>query len=326
MLQKSHLASLLLDNPEWVRVLKTALTLEERRRNEYQQRGYGEYIGWEWHEVNVYPVHPLLKMVNEQILDITLSTRSGKFFRIRDPQLVLEVIKEIEKFTIKHEPTEKLSVPDDLFSTIAGYEDIKALIRQALKAKRFHILFCGSPASAKTLILLELARLPGAFYLLGSSTTKAGLCQVLFEQQPKILLVDEIDKFQYKDIAVLLSLAETGIVRETKFGKQREIQLATNIFAAANRVESMPKELLSRFRTLFLPEYSEEEFIEAATKVLIDREKVSPELAAYIAEKTWAVSKDVREAVRIAKICKTQHEVDLDIQLLKRYTERSRLI
>ncbi len=49
------------------------------------------------------------------------------------------------------------------------------------------------------------------------------------------------------DSSSLRYLAETGIVRETKVSKQREIRLSTNIFAAANSAKAIPKEILSRF-------------------------------------------------------------------------------
>ncbi len=177
----------------------------------------------------------------------------------------------------------------------------------------------GPPASAKTVFLLELARLPGSFYCLGSATTKAGIAQILYEQRPRILLADELDKFETKDIAILLSLAETGIIRETKVSKQREVRLNTSIFAAANAAEHMPKELLSRFRVLYLPPYTEMEFVDASIKVLTAREKVAPDLACYIAERVWKVSRDVREAVRISRICRNREEVDEDIRLIERY-------
>ena len=119
--------------------------------------------------------------------------------------------------------------------------------------------------------------------------------------------------------AILLSLAETGIVRETKVSKQREIRLNTNIFAAANSAKAMPKELLSRFRVLHLPQYTKEEFIYASTKVLVEREQVEPDLASYIAERAWGVSRDIREAVRIGKICRNRNEVDEDIRLIDKY-------
>jgi hypothetical protein len=51
----------------------------------------------------------------------------------------------------------------------------------------------------------------GSFYCLGSATTKAGIAVSLYEQRSRLLVADEIDKFETKDIAILLSPAETGI-------------------------------------------------------------------------------------------------------------------
>ena len=237
--------------------------------------------------------------------------------------LVERLLGDLASLKERAEPdlpqNKEIQAPKDLFSTIASYDDIKAHFSKVLGAERYHILLVGPPASAKTVFLLELARLPGSFYCLGSATTKAGLAEILYEQRPRILLADEIDKFANKDIAILLSLAETGIIRETKVSKQREVRLNTNIFAAANSTRGMPKELLSRFRVLYLPEYTREEFIEAAKRVLLEREKVEPELASYIAERTWGISRDVREAVRVGKTCRTQEEVDKDIRLMRKY-------
>lgn len=258
-------------------------------------------------------------LANLGFLELSFHSNSSTCYKVPNIQEVERILARIEEFKLEPTFSKEVEIPGDLFSTIAGYEDIKALFKRVLKAERFHILLCGSPASAKTLFLLEMSRLDGSFYCLGSTTTKAGLAEILCEQRPRILLADEVDKFEAKDIAILLSLAETGIVRETKFGKQREVRLNTNIFAAANTTKGMPKELLSRFRVLYLPEYTKEEFIEATRKVLIEREKAEMKLASYIAERVWEISRNIREAVRIGKICQTREQVDADIKLLRKY-------
>lgn len=279
---------------------------------------------WNWEDVGV-PPHKIRQLVEAGIASVVFSSRSTTEYALVGRDIVDEVLSQLEvpsQTTLEELPPQQ-QIPEDLFSVIAGYDDLKEFLKRVIKAKRFHVLFVGPPASAKTVFLLELARLPGAFYCLGSATTKAGLADVLFEQRPDVLLADEIDKFQTKDLAVLLSLAETGIIRETKVGKQREARLDTNIFAAANSTRGMPKELLSRFRVLHLSEYTKDEFIQAAKKVLTEREKVAPELAAYIAEKTWGISRDIREAVRTAKICRTVEDVDRDVEFMRKYAKRT---
>ena len=69
------------------------------------------------------------------------------------------------------------------------------------------------------MFLMELARL-GAPYVLGSQASRAGIAELLFTTEPRILLVDEIDRIGTRDISVLLSLMATGIVSETKHGKR----------------------------------------------------------------------------------------------------------
>ena len=50
----------------------------------------------------------------------------------------------------------------------------------------------------------------------------------IFDNNPKFLLIDEIDKMASKDQTFLLNLMETGIVTETKHRKTRTI---TNVKA-----------------------------------------------------------------------------------------------
>jgi DNA replicative helicase MCM subunit Mcm2 (Cdc46/Mcm family) len=57
-----------------------------------------------------------------------------------------------------------------------------------------HILLSGIPASAKTMFLEFLSKLKGSYFVDGASTTKSGLIDCLFLNNPKYLLIDEIDK------------------------------------------------------------------------------------------------------------------------------------
>ena len=279
-------------------------------------------VSWTWERVGI-PAPKIIPLVNAGLLGIVFSSHSSTQYALVGREVIKKALGELER--LREEASliatldKETEIPANLFSTVSGYEEIKAFLKKVLKAERFHVLLIGPPASAKTVFLLELARLPGSFYCLGSATTKAGIAEILYEQRPSILLADEIDKFETKDLAILLSLAETGIIRETKVSKQREVRLNTGIFAAANSAKGMPKELLSRFRVLHLPPYTKAEFVDASTKVLIEREKVEPDLASYIAERAWEVSRDVREAVRIARICRNRDEVDEDIRLIEKY-------
>ena len=242
--------------------------------------------------------------------------------------LVEEFLKECYE-EMKPEQVEeehRVEIPEDLFEVIEGYGDVKALVKRVLSnEKPVHILFTGVPSSAKTMFLLELARC-GAPYVLGSQSTKAGIADLLFDSEPDILLVDEIDRIGTKDIAILLSLTQTGIISETKFGKRREVKLGTKVFAASNTLKMAP-ELLSRFMVLRFKPYSREEFFLVATNLLRKTEGVDEDLASYITEKVWDLSQrfpDPRQAIRVARLAKTKEEVDGLLRTIARYSEGGR--
>ena len=301
--EKLHLYQLLTQHQGWADVLKEAIKAEEDGEERYRQEGYGKYFGWEWFQVHT-PVPTLHKMVTEKILDITLATRSGTHFRVRDPELVTEVIKVLESPTPELPPS---IIPDNLFDIIVGHDNIKTIVKYAIDAnKPVHLLFSGPPASAKTLFLMELAKLPSSYYCLAQTTSQAGLSNLLFIYQPDFLLIDEVERLSGDHIGVLNSLMATGIISESKYGKTRSMELTTKVFAAGIRVNLLPKDLMSRFTKLKFDAYVEAEFIRVAIKVLTSLENSSEELATEIAKSVWAkteTSSDIRGCVQVARLC-----------------------
>ena len=301
--EKLRLFQLLSQHEGWPEVLKEAIKAEEDGEERYRQEGYGKYYGWEWFQVHT-AVPTLHKMVTEKILDITLATRSGTHFRVRNPEMVSEVIRAVEEPTTELLPS---VIPDDLFDIIVGHDNIKTIVRYAVDAEKpVHLLLSGPPASAKTLFLMELARLPDAYYCLAQTTTQAGLANLLFVYQPQFLLIDEVERLSGEHVGVLNSLMATGIISESKFGKTRMMELTTKVFAAGIKVNMLPKDLMSRFTRLKFDAYIEPEFIKVATRVLTSMEDSSEELSEEIAKSIWAKnenSSDVRQAVQIARLC-----------------------
>jgi len=317
--EKLRLYQLLSTHEGWPEVLREAIQVERNGEERYKQEGYGKYYGWEWFSVHT-PVPTLHKMVHEKILDITLSTRSGTHFRLREPGLVLEVIKALEEPALQLPPS---IIPEDLFNIIVGHDNIKTLVRYAIDAERaVHLLFTGPPASAKTLFLMELARLPDSYYCLAQTTSQAGLANLLFTYQPQFLLIDEIDRLTGEHVGVLNSLMATGIISESKYGKTRAMELPTKVFAAGIRVRMLPKDFMSRFTKLRFDPYLEPEFISVSARVLTSMEGTSEELAEEIARSVWAkneLSSDVRQCVQIARLCRGDPEKAQEIlKILRR--------
>ncbi len=300
--EELRLHQLLYPHEDWHETLKEALKVEKEEEERYQTAGYGKYPGWEWYAVHT-PAPTLNKMVTEKILDITLSTRSGTHFKVREPELVEKLIKQLEEPSLQPPPS---SMPEDLLSTIVGHDNIKTIVKYAIDAeKAVHLLFSGPPASAKTLFLMELARLPESYYCLAQTTSQAGLANLLFTYQPRYLLIDEIDRLTGEHVGVLNSLMATGIISESKFGKTRRMNLPTKVFAAGIKIHTLPTDLLSRFTQLKFAAYTEEEFGWVAVRVLTTMENTSAELAGAIAKGVWNRSQtasDVRQCVQLARL------------------------
>ena len=120
----------------------------------------------------------------------------------------------------------------------------------------------GPPATAKSLFLMEVGRLSGAYPATGSTVTGPGLTDALLTYQPKILILDELDKVRMDATAVLLSVMESGDVLQTKYRRHGGQKISLSVFAAANRDRGLAPELLSRFDTkLYFHPYSFDDFI-----------------------------------------------------------------
>ena len=80
------------------------------------------------------------------------------------------------------------------FYNIQGYDDIKDIVKRALDAEvNYNLLFIWPPASAKTLFLLGIFDTRKGVYFDGSNTTNR-ILDVLEQERPKIICIDEIDK------------------------------------------------------------------------------------------------------------------------------------
>jgi Holliday junction DNA helicase RuvB len=217
-----------------------------------------------------------------------------------------------------------LDIPDSLFECIIGYDDLKDEIKFTLREEsKNHYLFVGPPATAKSLFLMEIGRLSGSYPAAGSRVSGAGLTDVFFNYQPRILLLDEIDKIPMDATAVLLSAMESGDVLETKYKRHRGLKLDLVVFAAGNSDSTIPPELLSRFDTkLYFPPYSFEDFVSVCKGYLSGYENVPDGLAEYIGRETWQqLDKDVRTARGVARRLRETSTTDVDrvVRFLRKY-------
>jgi len=280
-----------------------------------------EYDGFAWSDVYADP-RTLNSLVTRRILKV--SFRSNKYcaYRAFNLAAIEKALADYEGSFTQEVVTE--DIPEDIFRIVTGHEDKKDILLRSLKADQpVHVLLWGTVASAKTLILEELVRLPHNTFILGSSLTKAGLFEVLFNERPKYLVIDELDKIDdTENLAALLSLMHKGYIRETKYRRHRTLRLKTWVFASANDISRLPRELMSRFLPLRFRDYTEDEFYEVVVNVLKEQEGISENLGLYIAEQILKEtnSRDVRDTIKVARLLKERkkEEVDKIIEILRR--------
>jgi len=199
-----------------------------------------------------------------------------------------------------------------LFDGIVGYDDVKELFDMAIKADRpVHILLVGPPASAKSLFMRSLTRLERSYYAVGSSSTKCGISDYLFEYRPRYFIIDEIEKMNKRDQTSLLNLMESGILSELKHNQKRTTQLKTWVFASCNNEEKLLPPLLTRFRDIHFKPYTEQEFVDIAVEILDREEGVDRDVAMIIADAVFnrLKSTNIRECVRLARLTRSDNNL-----------------
>lgn len=268
------------------------------------------WLGFSWADVRARAA-TLNQLIIDGVLEQSYKSHSCTNYRLLDPDAVREALGRVgaDGGVL---PEEYGEVPADMFDIIEGHDRLKNLLRLAVAAPRpVHVLMEGPPASAKSLLLAELARLQPSRYLLGGTTSRAGLTDYLLAERPRFLIIDELDKMASIDLSALLSVMESGIVSRLKRRDDQVRRVHVWVFAAANRVARIPPELLSRFWRTRLTPYTDEEFRHVVVAVLTKREGVDAEMAHYIAGRVLTRSRDPRDAVKVARLGTSKADVDL---------------
>jgi Holliday junction DNA helicase RuvB len=230
-----------------------------------------------------------------------------------------EEIKEIEKVE-RTKAEEK-----DIFSIIYGHDSLKLIFKNALTSnEQVHILLTGAAGSAKSLFLEAIAENIKCSYLITNNSTGAGIIQYLYDHpELKYLLIDEIEKIGKLELSVLLTLMEAGrlIVQKKTMSVNRRQNLT--IFATCNNKNKLSQEILSRFLKFHLKEYSFEEFNKIAIDIVINKIKKTEEYAEKLALAVWynMYSKDIRDLIKVARLAKTEDDIDTIIEAIQEYQE-----
>jgi len=272
-------------------------------------------LGWRSRDVGVWP-GTLTKLRMEGLIDDAYESNSYHGYKLS--QKARAMLLTGAPTPLKTPQDGKLSLPDNMFEDIIGHDEVKELLKASLMAEKpVHVLLAGPPALAKTLFLWDIERATGerAVWLVGSATSKAGLWDLVAERQPRVLLIDELDKMNAADTAALLSMMEGGRLVRAKKGRGLDIQHQIWVVAATNRIYGLSPELLSRFAVRKLEAYSRAEYLSVVKSVLVHREGIEPGLAEEIAQRLDGRSQDVRDSVRVARLA-PQVGVETAIKLL----------
>ncbi|MGC1930221.1 MAG: AAA family ATPase [Candidatus Nitrosopolaris sp.] len=136
-------------------------------------------------------------------------------------------------------------------------------------------------------------------YFHGSSTTNR-ILDVLEEQRPKIICIDELDKMSKQFQNKLLNFIEGGRVKVDRVHTSYDFEIkGVKVFATSNDITRLSKPLQSRFRRLHLSRYTEDQFMDVAVKVL---PRLKDATARLIGATVWNQQDDIRDVISIGKL------------------------
>ncbi len=320
------LREILISKPEYINIIQRIIEAEEKHDKndpwlDLSPTGRGfkaEEAGIGWGHISY--------LISKGIITRFGSRKAKRYTLLFEHDEVKELLSKLltiedPALTVNEVEPGELDIPNDIFECIIGHDKIKKLFIRSLKSEKpVHILLVGAEGVAKTLFLMEVARLQGAkYYSGGGQITKAGLAEMLFEVRPKFLLIDELDEVKPADLSILLSLMETGRVTRLKHKTDETLILDTKVYAALNPwdVAKLPRDLLDRFLKIPVKPYTEAEFLEVVTKLLTTREGCDEDLAKYIADSLLKIGKrSVRDAIKIARLSETKEDVDEIIEMM----------
>jgi replication-associated recombination protein RarA len=211
------------------------------------------------------------------------------------------------------------------FGDIVGHDDLKKLLTKCLAMKdNCNVLLSGPPASSKTIFLLSIQKeVSNACFIDAANASGPGLVDYLFEHpNTQVICIDELDKLKKSDQTALLNLLELGILASTKVRKTRTIRMeGVKVFATSNDVDKLIEPLKNRFLKLELPEYTWEDFLEIAQKLLRSRHGLDVTISAKIAQVVWSQlrTKEIRDVLTIAKLTNSSEDVDFIAATLQKY-------
>lgn len=219
---------------------------------------------------------------------------------------------------------------DQIINIVGREEELDFLDHLFLSEEDINVLYNGSPAAAKTMILRAIMhKFPDQCYFFDFSlTTGKGFVQLLInkmnekksipnrmlgkKRKQTILLISEIDKIKpLSDLNVLLDLLDGKEINKVIYNKEYHVKFdnGLRIFATCNNAEKLSEAIHSRFLIKLLPDYTFEQFVQIGKALAEKYLKVKDESARELIAEEIAIRayrdravKDVRRLIDFFKL------------------------
>lgn len=273
-------------------------------------------ICWIYSDVNVKP-QVLYQMEMGGVIEKVFDTNSTTAYAICDREELKNILDNISvrpdgTMEQMHDFPSEDELPEGLFDDVVGYDKVKWLLRRGITTQEItNFLLVGPTGSAKTVFLMCInEHLDNSEFVSGNPTTGPGVLDVMFTETPKYMLIDEMDDMDSGVQKVLTQYTETGIIDETKIGKNRKLKTNTKTFASANTTDTIIDQIEDRFLDLHFEPYTRDEYIEVCEHILPRKEDTEKDEARRIAEMLWEQTDtgDVRRAIQVARLSRGDPE------------------
>ena len=305
------------EHPDYVPLLKRIVEYEQDNLKEDDEwlADKGHDTEWEYSDINIHPSR-LHQLNVAGFLDKPFDSNSSTTYCLSNRQKTIEILAEISfdekgRKKVMHDFPDEDDLPDDIFEDVIGYDDAKWLLKRGITTDEItNFLLVGPPGSAKTVFLLCIANLQGAEFIPSMDATSAGFMDLMFNEEPKYMLFDELDDMDSQYQKSLSSYTETGIVKETKHDKTRELKTNTKTFASANSTRPILNHITDRFTVLEFEKYTRSEYTDVCEHILPRKEGSSKPEARKIASLLWERNNEgnVREAISVARLSRGDPE------------------
>lgn len=332
---ESQIRAYLTDNPDKIDFLKRLVEYEEENIDDdhafIEDKKYDSC--WDYKDVSINP-NTLYQLETKGIITRVFNSNSTTAYSIEDRAMIKKVVNELENQydgstkTVLHDfPSEEELTEKGIFDDVIGHDGAKFILRRAMSTDGIvNVLMVGPPGSAKTVFLMCINKLDKSAYISGKPTSGPGFMDKMFDETPRFMAIDELDKMDKKDQDILSEYTETGILVETKGNnKKRKMRTNTKTFAAANDVNKIRDHINNRFTDIHFDPYTYDEFIEVCEHILPRNEGKTVDEARKIAEAVWDFDGfgNVRKAIQAARLSKG--DPDKVIRALEEYSSKNGL-